>query len=100
MRGVLFGLLRLLESLFYGILSAFFLFFVAGVGHEYLVGTPSDGFLFQVGLYGSPVFLVLILYVWGCCWSSNHTLKIFRWSSLVLIVIPVALRMIFWPDMN
>ena len=61
---------RALESVFHGLAAPFLLMAVAGGLYEIVTGSPSDGFLFSLMMFGLPIWMIIIVGIPLTCWHS------------------------------
>lgn len=83
MKPFLVGLLRLIECLGLALLISFFSFAIPGGIYELITGSPSDGFNFDLFLFGSPIFVIMLITLPVAIWQ-NPKVKSVCWKSLLL----------------
>lgn len=86
-------ILRLIECVGLGLWLALMTPVLAGGIYEIVTGSPSDGFLFMLMIYGFPLFAAVLLIVPVGCWKSKKCLNIARWGALFFLVTLVAIRL-------
>jgi hypothetical protein len=94
MSSFLSKLLRLVECLGLAVLISFLTFASLGGFYEAATGSPSDGFNFTLLLFGSPVFLLLVIALTLAAWRNLRVKRVCWWLVLSLLGMIVVIRLL------
>ena len=92
MRSLIVGLLRLIECLGLGVFISFFAFAIPGGVYEIVTGSPSDTFNLVLLLFGSPVFLAMLIGLPIAIWGNVKVKRACWWLVLLLVASIVVIR--------
>lgn len=92
MKPVLVGPLRLIECITLGMIIVFLCFAIPGGVYEVTTGSPSDTFNLVLLLFGSPVFLILLIGLPLAIWHNVKVRRASRWAALMLMFLIVVIR--------
>jgi|GEM_PF-5288253 len=65
---------------------------LAGGIYEVVTGSPSDGFLLMLMIFGFPLFAAVMLIVPVACWRVRKFLLLTRWAALFYLIVLIVIR--------